>query len=174
VGIQRAVDRAETTGTAGHAQNRRGRAFDLGRVLVGIGALALIVSLFLDWYSGGPGLTFSAWGSFELVDLLLAALALAALYVVVAGLALRDRAPLVPDLLLRVAGPLALVLVVLAIIDEPPVFAAIDAELEEGVWIALAGAVLMTVGAILGAVRISVVVAERERRRRPVDPAAET
>ena len=165
------MDRA--AGTSSTARDAGPNAFDLGRVLVGIGATTLIVSLFLDWYSGGQGLTLSAWGSFELVDLLLAALALAALCAVVAGLALRDRAPLVPDPLLRVAGPLALVLVVLAIIDEPPVFAAIDAELEEGIWIALAGAVLMTVGAILGAVRISVVVAERERGR-PVDPAAET
>ena len=42
---------------------------------MGLGALLLLVSLFLDWYE--PDVT--AWEAFEVLDLLMAALALAAL-----------------------------------------------------------------------------------------------
>ena len=47
------------------------RRIEAGPVLVGLGALVLLVSLFLDWYE--PDVT--AWEAFEVLDLLLAALA---------------------------------------------------------------------------------------------------
>ena len=51
------------------------RRIEAGPVLVGLGALVLLVSLFLDWYQ--PAVT--AWESFEVLDLLLAALGIEAL-----------------------------------------------------------------------------------------------
>ena len=100
------------------------RPLDAGRLLIGLGALALLISLFLDWYGDeASGSAISAWTSFELVDLLLAALALAALYAVVEGIAAPDRAPRLPSPLLALAGPAALILVLASIIDEPPLVA---------------------------------------------------
>ena len=50
------------------------RRFDIGPLLVALGALVLLVGLFLDWYGG-----VNAWNSFELADVVLAALAAAGL-----------------------------------------------------------------------------------------------
>ena len=50
------------------------RRFEMGPLLVALGAVLLLVSLFLDWY--GP---LSAWDAFEVVDVLLAALAVLSL-----------------------------------------------------------------------------------------------
>ena len=46
--------------------------FDAGNALVAVGAVVLLVSLFLDWFGppdGGTGV--SAWTTFEVLDLLL-------------------------------------------------------------------------------------------------------
>ena len=51
------------------------RRIEAGPVLVGIGALLMLVSVFLDWYQ--PNVT--AWEAFEILDLLLTVLAVAAL-----------------------------------------------------------------------------------------------
>ena len=53
------------------------RRFDIGPLIVAVGSLVLLVSLFLDWYGGE-----TAWGAFEVADVLIAALALAALVAV--------------------------------------------------------------------------------------------
>ena len=60
------------------------RRFEVGPILVALGAIMLLVSLFMAWY--GP---LTAWDAFEVVDVLLAVLAVAAL-VVAAGLLLSD------------------------------------------------------------------------------------
>jgi hypothetical protein len=152
----------------------RDRALDAGRLLIGLGALALLISLFLDWYGADRFGSATAWRSFELVDLLLAALAIAAIYAVIEGIAAPPRAPRPPGALLWFAGPLALILILASIIDEPPLVAGIDPTLEVGAWIALAAALVMTIGAALSTLRISVVVGARERREARADPAAET
>ena len=56
------------------------RNMDAGLLLIGIGAIMLLVSLFLEWYEPNA----EAWDVFEVWDLVLAALAIAAL-VAVAG-----------------------------------------------------------------------------------------
>ena len=158
------------------ATRARDRELDAGRLLIGLGALALLISLFLDWYGEGRagGSAITAWTSFELVDLLLAALAIAAIYAVIEGIAAPPRAPRLPGALLWFAGPVALVLVLASIIDVPPLVAGIDPTIEAGAWIALAAALVMTIGAALSTLRISVVVGARERREARADPAAET
>src|SRR5947199_9329139 len=85
---------------------------DLGAGLIALGAIALLVSLFLHWY----GSDLTAWDTFEIVDWALAACAVAALVGV--ALALRDAAS-APSWLPAVVLA-ALVLVVSQVIDPPP------------------------------------------------------
>src|SRR3712207_91155 len=135
------------------------RRFQIGPILMGIGALVLLVSLFLDWYGG-----LNAWSAFEVVDVLLAILALLAL-VAAAGLiapefAYVDRRWL-PALVFAVV-----VLVAAEILSPPPAVG--DADPETGAWIAFGAAVLMFVGALLslGRVSFSVEVEGRDVRHR--------
>jgi hypothetical protein len=144
------------------------RKVDLSSGLALAGALALLVSLFLDWFE--PGLT--GWNVFEALDLLLAALAVAAA-AIAAGRA--DAVlPSAPRWLPVVAGT-AFVVVAVQLIDPPPV--ALDGDRELGAWMALAATVLMVAGAALSVSRVSVVldVRGREARRRgpTTDPSAE-
>lgn len=128
--------------------------------LVALGALLLLISLFLDWYE--PGVT--AWTAFEAWDLVLAALAVAAL-VASAGLlapelAYVDRAWLAP------AAAAPLIIVVAQLLNPPP---AVDGAAPElGGWLALASTLLMAAGAVLtfGRVRFAVEVERRDPRRR--------
>lgn len=140
--------------------------FDGGRLLIGIGALALLVSLFMDWYqdTGFDGFGVSAWTTFEIVDILLAGLALAAILAAVTTALPRTSLPSPPAWTLILAGPVALVLVAVSLIDRPP--AARGASLEPGAWVALAAAILMALGAFLAVARISLVVSVSERGAR--------
>lgn len=134
------------------------RNFDLSTGLVALGAVAVLVSLFLEWYV--PGLT--AWDVFEIADWLLAALAGGAL-VVLFGETVGTTPP--TRRLAWISGIVVLV-VVAQLLDPPP--AARDAGREVGAWIALGGSALMVAGVVLALMQISVTidVAERERRRR--------
>ena len=124
----------------------RGR-IEAGPILAGIGALLLLVALFLDWYDGAG----TAWEVFEVWDVVLAALALTALYSAFEEVS--GREPLFERLLL-LTGLLALVIVLSQLINDPP--AAADASKETGVWLALGGAALMTLGGFLSSTHISV------------------
>jgi hypothetical protein len=136
------------------------RRFEIGPILVAAGSLLLLVSLFLDWYA--PSL--SAWDVFEVVDLLLAALAIAAL-VLVAGM-LAGGAEIADRRWLPVLAGIALVLVVASIIQPPP--AAAGRDVDTGAWVAFGATLGMLVGAVLslGKVSFSVAVEGREVRQR--------
>ena len=132
-----------------------------GQGLVVVGSLALIVSLFMSWYQPDA----SAWTVFEVVDLLLAGLALAALAIsfgcaIYPGGSLAALAPR----WLPILGIAALVLVLGALINHPP--AAIGHGTDTGAWIALGAAAALTVGGVLGAARVSLVITLRPRERR--------
>jgi hypothetical protein len=137
------------------------RRFEVGPILVALGALLLLVSLFLDWY--GP---LNAWEAFEVVEVLLAALAVAAL--VVAG------GQLMPDVeygdrrWLPVLVAAVAVLVAAELVNPPP--AAGDEQLEQGAWLAFAAALIMLAGGVLSVGRISFAIAVegREPRRERV------
>jgi len=135
------------------------RRFEVGPVLVALGAFILLVSLFLEWYGSA-----SAWDAFEVVDLLLAVLAIGALVAAI-GLLLRDSTYIdgrwLPALVLAIA-----VLIAAAILDPPP--ATQDLTLETGLWLAVAAALLMVVGAVLSFGRISFAVSVEGRERVPV------
>ena len=133
----------------------------LGPIVLGLGALLVLIALFLPWYGD-----LSAWDAFELADVLLAALAVAGLAAAI-GLLTPEA-----DYLDRRAVPWvvgAIVVVVATEILNPPPTAA-DLDLDTGAWLALAGALVMVAGAVLSLGRVSFAVAvegrEIDRRQR--------
>jgi hypothetical protein len=135
------------------------RRFDIGPVLLAVGAALLLVALFLDWY--GP---LTAWSAFELTDVLLAVSAAAAL-VGAAGLLAPELEYLERRFVPWIVGG-AFVLVAAELLDPPP--GAGGETLGTGAWLALASVVVMVIGTVLsfGRVSFAVAVEGRDRRRR--------
>ena len=133
---------------------------DIGPLVAALGAVLLLVSLFLDWYE-----TFTAWQSFELVDALLAALAVATGVAAAARTGLLRSEPIRLELL----AAATLILVALQLIDQPPTVG--EAGRETGAWLALGAAVTIATGAALTTLKLSVqlTVAERRGERPAVD-----
>lgn len=131
--------------------------FDAGTALIGLGAVLLLVSLFVDWFAPGG----DAWAVFEWVDVFLAGVAIATL----AALVPRFTGLASAVVWLAVA---ALAVVAIQLIDLPP--AARASERETGAWLALAATAVMALGAALAAASVSITVnvGGRERRRRTV------
>ena len=146
-------------------------SLDAGRLLFGLGGIVLLVSLFLDWY-GDDIDAVSAWTAFEIVDLLLATIALAALAWAAGEMAPRR----VPRVYPGAAGSIAvaaLAMVVVSLIDPPP--ALFNADPKVGAWMALGATLAMLVGAFLSTTAVSITVARRDSARTVVaDPDAET
>jgi hypothetical protein len=140
---------------------------DAGGLVAAAGALLLLVSLFLDWY-GDDGDGFSAWTLFEVIDLLLAGIALLAISTFLSR-EVDSRLPQAPLLLL---GGAALVLTASQLIDEPPAVALSEFDLQTGAWLALAGSALLLAGAFMSVARVSFSVEHREPR--PGSPPPET
>jgi hypothetical protein len=134
----------------------------IGPLVAAIGAIVLIVSLFLDWYEEVTGFTV-----FEFLDLLLVALALVTLATLAAAVGLL-RTPMRAGTPL-VMGVLALAIVLSQLVNHPP--AATERDLDTGMWLALAGAALMLAGAVLSTARIAIAVEPRPRSAAP-PPAA--
>ncbi len=135
------------------------RRFDIGPVLVALGAIVLLVGLFLRWYGD-----LDAWDAFELTDVLLAALAVGALVAAV-GLLAPDAELLDRRVLPWLAGA-AFVITAAELINPPP--GASGQPLGLGAWLSFAAALLMVVGSGLtfGRVSFAVAVEGRDRRRR--------
>jgi len=138
--------------------------FPIGPLIAAIGAIMLIVSLFLDWYEDLTGFTV-----FEFIDLLLTGLAVLTL-VSLAGAVGVIRPPLRPGLPLGVAL-LALVIVLSQLVNDPPAVAGPNGRDQDiGIWLALGGSALMVAGAVLAAARIALSVEPRDRRAAPARP----
>jgi hypothetical protein len=137
------------------------RKIPIGPVVATIGALVLIVSLFLDWYE-----TLSGWTVFEIVDLALVGLALWTIFSLAGGFGIvKERFNPVGALIGTIV---TLVIVVTQIINDPPAVAGGGGpDKELGIWLALAGAGLMVAGALLATTHISLAV---EARRRDTEP----
>jgi hypothetical protein len=135
----------------------RPRSLPVGPLVASVGAVLLIVSLFLDWYEQITGFTV-----FEFLDLLLVLLALATIASLAGGLGLVRPAPS-PAVSLAVA--IFTVLVVLSqVVNDPPAVAGhVGPGKDIGIWLALGGAGLMVAGAVLGYARISLAVEARRR-----------
>ncbi len=137
------------------AENSRDE-WDPGRVGAGlslsaVGAVVLIVSLFLNWYQPGR----NAWQVFEVWDLVLAAIAIFILTGIAGQL---GWARAVPGRWLLGASMAAVVIVVDTLINPPP--AAGGYGLMAGAWLALAGSLVMLLGTALAVARISVTLSE--------------
>jgi peptidoglycan/LPS O-acetylase OafA/YrhL len=135
------------------------RRIEAGPVLVGIGALVLLVSVFLDWYQ--PNVT--AWEAFEVVDLLLVALGIAAL--LAAAGAIRPEATVIERHWLPAIVAAIAIIVAAQILDPPP---SVDGDPTTGAWLALGAALVMCLGTLLtlGRVSFALTVEGRDTRRR--------
>jgi hypothetical protein len=135
------------------------RRIDAGDVLAALGALLLLVSLFLAWFGDLNG-----WQAFETLDLVLAALAILALAAAAAGAGLLSGPS---PRLLAPLGALLLVIVAVQLVEPPPAISD-DADVETGAWLALAGAALVAIGGLMrvAQVSVSVSVGGRDVRRR--------
>ena len=136
------------------------RRIEAGPVLVALGALVLLVSLFLDWYE--PAVT--AWEAFEVLDLLLAALGIAALVGAVG--AIRPDATVIERHWLPAIVAAIAIVVVAQILAPPPIVVAGDPQ--TGAWLALGAAAVMCIGTLLtlGRVSFALTVEGRDTRRR--------
>jgi hypothetical protein len=138
----------------------------IGPLVAAIGAIMLIVSLFLNWYEDLTGYTV-----FEFLDLLLTGLAVMTL-VALAGALGAIRSPFAPGVPLGIAL-LALVIVLSQLVNDPPAVAGPNGRDQDiGIWLALGGSALMVAGAVLSAARIAISVEPRERRAAADRPAA--
>jgi hypothetical protein len=126
--------------------------FDVGTGLVALGAVLLLVSLFVDWFDPSG----DAWAVFELTDLVLVGCAICGLVAVVPRYSGLARA-------IPVIAFAALAIVAVQLVDPPP--AARGDGLDSGAWLALAATAVMAVGATMSAASISVTVAVRGRER---------
>ena len=135
------------------------RRLEAGPLLVTLGAVLLLVSLFLSWFTGDV----TPWQAFEVWDLVLFVLALGS---IAAGLGLTTQdAELVDRRFLPAAVAAVAVIVASQIIDPPPAAAGQDPD--TGAWLALGAALLMCAGAVLtfGRVHVALTVEGRDQRR---------
>jgi hypothetical protein len=119
--------------------SRRGR-IEFGPLAAAAGAVLLLVSLFLVWYGGGV----TAWEAFEVLDLVLAALALISIAHAAEALGVPIPVQVERREALAICGVFAVVLVLSQVLNHPP--AAVGRDAQTGQWLGLAGAGLMLVG----------------------------
>ncbi|MGH2802724.1 MAG: hypothetical protein ACRDL4_06735, partial [Thermoleophilaceae bacterium] len=98
-----------------NAEPRQGQV-PVGPLVAAVGAVLLVVSLFLDWYEQVSGFTV-----FELVDMLLVLLAVGSLVALAAEFRLLRR-PLAAGLSVGL-GALAFFVVVFQLLNDPPAVA---------------------------------------------------
>jgi hypothetical protein len=143
-----------------------------GPLIAAIGALMLLVSLFLDWYE-----RLTAFTVFEIVDIVLVVCALLIVLQLAGGMGL-IKPPASPLVSLLVAL-FALGVVVTQLLNDPPAVAGGNGpDRDIGIWLAVAGALLMATGALLATANISLSIQPREPATEPgstrVDHDAET
>ena len=122
------------------------RRFEIGPLIVALGSLVLLVSLFLEWYGNA-----NAWTVFEVADVLLAALALLALAAAAGRVA--PELPEVDSRWLPGSVLAVFVLVVAEILSPPPAATGLDPD--TGAWLAFGAALAMVIGAVLSLGRVS-------------------
>jgi hypothetical protein len=160
---------------------------DARPVLSLIGGGLVLVSLFLTWFTApASAWTMNAWSAFEVLDLVLAGIAIGTLYI--AWEQVTNRFRLAESWLLPL-GLLALVIVVSQILDPPPAAvipaalphpaAGPEADPGTGAWLALGGSGAMVVAGVLSlaSVGLSLTLDSSQRgrtttRRRPAQDAS--
>jgi len=128
--------------------------------MVGAAGVALLMSLFLDWYGvKGVKTGLSAWDAFDVVDVVLLVVALSAIALaVVTALQRTPAIPVAMASIVTILAFVALILVVYRAIDEPDAYStgvlgtkgvALDLSLSGGLWLALASSLAMLTGGAL-------------------------
>jgi hypothetical protein len=127
----------------------------VGPLIGAIGGAILLVSLFLDWYDGLTGFTV-----FEFVDIVLVVCAVLIMVQLAGGMGLLEP-PLSPALSL-VVSLFAIGVVLTQVVNDPPAVAGGGPDQAVGIWLAVGGAALMVVGAVLATAHISLAVEPRD------------
>jgi hypothetical protein len=147
------------------AESRQGQ-LPIGPLVAAMGAVLLIVSLFLDWYDGFTGFTV-----FEFIDLLLLLLAVGTIAALASSIGMAPAA-VSPGVALALAA-FAIFVVLSQILNDPPAVIGPGPDKGIGIWLALSGSALMVAGGVLGYSHISLAVEARPRAapppREPVD-----
>ena len=119
----------------------------LGELVGAISGLGLLVASFLPFYSDGEQ-DATAWQSFSVVDLAMAAAAIAALSVAIVVLfRLSVSYPVAGSAVTTGFGALALLLIAYRVINPP---GSGDVDLDIGAWLSLIAAAGITLGGYLG------------------------
>jgi uncharacterized membrane protein len=114
----------------------------LGELLALIGAVSVIVSLFLPWYESAAG-TLSAWDTFGPTLVLLIAAAMGALGLGASTVTERSTAlPVAAAVCSTLLGTLALIAAMVRVLERPDHATGLCA----GAWLALAGAIAILAG----------------------------
>lgn len=103
----------------------------------------MAISPFPDWYhldTGDSSFQMSGWDAFETVDVLLVAAAIAA--VVTVGRGSRWRSGMA-GMILLVVGAAMVGIILIQLIDKPPLLSFGELAIQIGAWMALAGALLV-------------------------------
>ena len=158
--------RCDTCGVATQTSKKSGAKSEnwwepsIGDLLVLTGAIILLVSLFLNWWSGPTDeVSVSAWTALEVVDLILAALSVIAIILVLPASPGKVEFNKAGAAWLPWLGPIAILLIGASIIHDPPTVNGLS--LAAGAWIGLGGAVVMSLGGFLRRVGISIAIASR-------------
>jgi hypothetical protein len=145
---------------------RRSLRIEASAALAAVGGLAIFVSLFLPWYD--PDIT--AWTAFEVLDLVLAGIAIAS---VVGAAGEVGLVGIAPARQLPLLGAAAVVIVVAALINHPPL--ALGHPPKVGIWLAFGGSLVLLTGGLLRVARVSLAVTfdlpDAEPRVTPPPPA---
>jgi hypothetical protein len=141
----------------------RHRTIAIGPLVGVAGGVLLFVSLFLKWYESEEP-KFTAFTVFEVLDLVLAVLAFGAVVALTESLGVlpsgsRSRAKLGLPL-----GAVALAIIVSQLLNDPPAVVGEGIGKEIGLWLALAGALLIVAGGLLSVAHISLALDVDERR----------
>jgi hypothetical protein len=126
-----------------------------GDLLAGLAGVALLVSLFLTWYTvvlptGNPdapalNLEVTGWEAFAVIDILLALAAAVGIAVaVVTALRRTPALPVALGVIAVLAGALATLLVVIRILNQPGPNEFVEVAI--GAWLGLAGAMGLVAG----------------------------
>jgi len=119
----------------------------LGELVGAVSGLGLLVVSFLPWYSAG-GEDATAWQAFSVVDLVLAAAAVAGLSVAIVVIGrVSVSYPVAGSAVTALVGGIALVCVVFRLIDPP---GSGDVSRDVGAWLGLLAAAGVTWGGYLG------------------------
>ena len=139
----------------------RRRRISIGPLVGLAGALLLLVSLFLNWWEEATAFTV-----FEVLDLVLAGLALTAVISLAEAMGARVPSGMALGTALALPlGMLAMLIVLSQLVNDPPAIVGTERGPDVGIWLALAGALLTVGGSLLSVARISLAL-DLERRER--------